>query len=113
MMMVTAQQVTLTTMMTMATARWDTTTTTMATDVDDKDDKGNDASSTGCDEGDNRNRDDGKDTCASPTATAQHVVRRWPVERRRRCKEMRATTSWRNQRGGVKDGRVRQLRDER
>jgi len=88
-MMATAQQVTLTTAMTMATARRDTTTTTMATDVDDKDDKGDDASLTGCDEGDNCNRDDGKDACASATATTQPVVRRWRVERRRRCEEMR------------------------
>ncbi len=85
----------------------------MATDVDDKDDEGDDASSTGCDEGDNRNRDDGEDACASATATTQPVVRRWRVKRRRRCEEMRATTSWREQRGGVKDGRARQLRDKR
>jgi hypothetical protein len=40
--------------------------TTMATDVDDDDDEGNDASLTGCcDEGDNRNRYNGEDACAS------------------------------------------------
>jgi hypothetical protein len=50
--------------MTMVTVRRDTTTTTMATDVDDEDDEGDDTSSTGCDEGDNCNRDDGKDPCA-------------------------------------------------
>jgi hypothetical protein len=88
-MMATVQQATLTTTtMTMATARRDTTTTTMATDVDDKDDEGDDASLTGCDEGDNRNCDDGKDACASATATTQPDVRRRCVERRRRCEEM-------------------------
>ena len=60
----------------------------MATDVDNKDDEGDDASLTGCDEGDNRNRDDGKDACASATATTQPDVRRRCVERRRRCEEM-------------------------
>ena len=89
MMMAMAQRETSTTTMTMVTVRRNTTTTTMATDVDDKDDVGNDASSTRCDEGDNRNRDDGKDACASATATTQPVVRRRCVERRRPCKEMR------------------------
>jgi hypothetical protein len=37
----------------------------MATDVDDDDDKGNVTSLTGCNKGDNRNRDDSKDACAS------------------------------------------------
>ena len=64
-------------------------TTMMAMDVDDNDDKGDDASLTGCDEGDNRNRDDGEDACASATATTQPVVRRRRVKRRRRCEEMR------------------------
>ena len=65
-MMVTAQQAMSMTRMTMATARRDTTMTTMATDVDDDDDEGDDASSTGCcDEGDNCNRYNGKDACAS------------------------------------------------
>jgi hypothetical protein len=50
----------------------------MATNVNNDDDKGNDASSTGCNEG-----------CASATATTQPVVRRRHVERRRRCEEMR------------------------
>jgi hypothetical protein len=72
----------------MAMARRDMTTTTMAMDVDDDDDEGDDASSTGCDEGDNCNRDDGEDACASATATTQPVVRRRCVERRRPCKEM-------------------------
>jgi hypothetical protein len=80
-MMVTAQRATSTKTMTMATARRDTTTKTMATDVDDNDDEGDDASLTGCDEGDNRNRDDGEDACASATATTQPVVRRRRVER--------------------------------
>ena len=71
------------------TPRRDTTTTTMATDVDDDDDEGDDASSMGCNEGDNRNRNNGKDACASATATTQPVVRRQRVERRRRCEEMR------------------------
>ena len=75
-MMAMAQWATSTTTMTMATARRDTTTMTMATDVDDNDDKGDDASSTGCDEGDNHNRDNGEDTCASVTAMTQPVVRR-------------------------------------
>jgi len=61
----------------------------MATDVDNDGDEGDDASSTGCDEGDKRNRDDGKDACASATVTTQPVVRRRCVERRRPCKEMR------------------------
>ena len=39
--------------------------TTMATDVNDNDDKGNNARLTTSDEGNNRNRDDGKDTCVS------------------------------------------------
>ncbi len=60
----------------MATARRDTTTTMMAMDVDDNDDEGDDASSTGCDEGDNHNRDNSEDTCASVTAMTQPVVRR-------------------------------------
>ena len=68
---------------------YETTTTTMATDVNDDDNEGDDASSTGCDEGDNRNRDDGKDACASATAMTQPVVRRRHVKRQRRCKEMR------------------------
>ena len=89
MMMGTAQRVTSMTTMTMVTVQRDTTTTTMATDVnDDDDDKGDDTSSTGCDEGDNRNRDDCKDACASAMATTQPVVRRRCVERRRPCKEM-------------------------
>ena len=85
-MMATAQRATSTKTMTMATARGDTTTTTMATDVDDddNDDEGNGASLTGCDEGDNRNCDDGEDACASATAMTQPVVRRRRVERRRR-----------------------------
>ena len=74
MMMATAQRSTSTTTMTMVTVRRDTTMTTMATDNDDNNDEGDDASSTGCDEGDNRNRDDGKDACASATATTQPVV---------------------------------------
>jgi hypothetical protein len=41
----------------------------MGMDVDDDDNEGDDASSTGCDEGDNCNRDDGEDACASATAT--------------------------------------------
>ncbi len=81
-----------TTTMTMVMVRRDTTTTTMVTDVNDNnddDDKGDDASSTRCDKGDNRNRNDGKDACASAMATTQPVVRRRCVERRRPCKEMR------------------------
>ena len=78
--MAMAQRATLTTTMTMATARQDMTTTTMASDVDNNDDEGDDASSTGCDEGDNRNRDDGKDACASATATTQPVVRRRRID---------------------------------
>ena len=88
-MMATAQRATSTTTMTMVTARRDTTTTTMATDVDDDVDEGDDASSTGCDEGDNRNRDDSEDACTLVTATTQPVVRQRRVERRRRCEEMR------------------------
>ena len=88
-MMATAQRATSTKTMTMATVRRDTTMMTMATDVDDDDNKGDDASLTGCNEGDNRNRDDGEAACASATATTQPVVRRWRVERRRRCEEMR------------------------
>ena len=33
--------------------------------INDDNDEGDDASSTGCDEGDNHNRDDSKDACAS------------------------------------------------
>jgi hypothetical protein len=61
----------------------------MVTDVDDNEDEGNNASLTGCDEGDNRNRNDGEDACASATATTQPVVRRRRVERWRQCEEMR------------------------
>ena len=90
MMMATAQRSTSTTTMTMVTVRRDTTTTAMATDVnDDDDDEADDASSTGCDEGDNCNRDDGKDACTLAMATTQPVVRRRCVKRRRPCKEMR------------------------
>jgi len=46
--------------------------TMMATDVDDNDDEGDDASSMTCDEGDNHNRDDGKDACASTATTPAH-----------------------------------------
>jgi hypothetical protein len=87
-MMATAQRATSTTTMTMVTARRDTTATTMAVDVDDDDDEGNDAISTGCDEGDNRNLDNGEDACASATAKTQPAVRRRRVKRWRRCKEM-------------------------
>ena len=61
----------------MATTIATTMATTMATDVDDDDDEGDDASSTTCDEGDNHNRDDGKDkdACAS-TATMPALRRR-------------------------------------
>jgi hypothetical protein len=45
---------------------------TMATDVDNDDDEGDDASSTMCDEGDNHNRDNGEDACAS-TATRLRI----------------------------------------
>jgi hypothetical protein len=45
-----------------------------AKDVDD-DNKGDGASSTTCDEGDNRNRDDGKDTCALMATTPAHRQR--------------------------------------
>ena len=98
-----AQRATSTTTMTMATARRDTTTTTMATDVDDSNDKGDDASSTGCNKGDNSNRDDGEDTCASATATTLPVVRRLCVASRGEggAKRCDATTSWRKQRGEV------------
>ncbi len=70
--------------------------TTVATDIGNNDDEGNDASSMTCDKGDNHNRDDGKDTCASTAttcassmATTQPVVTRKCIERWRRCKEMR------------------------
>ena len=69
-MMVAARQATTT--MTMAMARRDTTATTMTMDVDNVDDEGNDASSTMCNEGDNCNRDDGKDACASTATTPAH-----------------------------------------
>ena len=49
--------------------------TTVATDIDNNDDEGNDASSMTCDKGDNHNRDDGKDTCASTATTPAH--RQW------------------------------------
>ncbi len=44
----------------------------MATDVDDDDDEGDDASLTTCNKGDNRNRNDGKDACASTATTPAH-----------------------------------------
>ena len=52
-----------TTTMTTATARRDTMTK-RATDINNDDDKDNDASLTGCKEGDNCNRNNGKDACA-------------------------------------------------
>ena len=83
-MMATAQRAASTTTMTMMTARRDTTTMMMATDVDNDDDEGNDASSTGCDKGDNRNRDDGEDACALATATTQPVVHNNQLARTKR-----------------------------
>jgi hypothetical protein len=97
-MMVTAQRAASTTTMTMATAQWDTTMTTMATDVDDDDNEGDDASSTGCDEGDNRNRDDSEDACTLAMVTTQPVVRRRRIKRQRWCEEMRCD----NQLAGTK-----------
>jgi hypothetical protein len=44
----------------------------MATDVDDDDNEGDYASSTTCDEGDNHNRDDGEDACASMATMPAH-----------------------------------------
>jgi hypothetical protein len=73
----------------MATARQVMTKTMMATDVDDDDNEGDKSSSTTCNEGDNRNCDNGEDACALATETTQPVVRRRHGERRRRCKEMR------------------------
>jgi hypothetical protein len=58
--------------MAMATARWDMTTITMAMDVVVDDDECDDAILTMCDEGDNRNRDDGEDACASMATTPAH-----------------------------------------
>ena len=113
MMMATAQRATSMTTMTMVTVQRDTTTTTMATDVDNDDDDNNDASSTGCDECDNCNHDDGKDACASATATTQPVVRRRRIKRQGGAKRCDVTTSWHEQRGGVEDRHVRQLRDKR
>jgi hypothetical protein len=46
--------------------------TTMAMDIDDDNDEGNNASSMTCNEGDNRNRDDGEDACASTANTPAH-----------------------------------------
>jgi hypothetical protein len=57
------------------TSTMTTMATTMATDVDDDDNKGDDASSATCDEGDNHNRNDGEDACASTATTPAH--RRW------------------------------------
>ena len=68
--MVTAQRAVKLTMM--ARAQRDTMTTTMAMEVYDDNDKGNDARSTTCDEADNRNRDDGEDTCALMATTPAH-----------------------------------------
>jgi len=49
-----------------------TMATTMATDVDDANYEGDDASLMTCNEGDNHNRDDGKDACASTATTPAH-----------------------------------------
>jgi hypothetical protein len=65
----------MTTLTAMVTARRATTATTMATDVDDNNDEGNDASLTTCDEGDNRNCDDGEDACALTATTPAHWQR--------------------------------------
>jgi len=53
----------------MAMARRDMMAMMMATDVDNDDNEGDNASSTTCDEGDNRNCKTGEDACAL-TATA-------------------------------------------
>jgi hypothetical protein len=70
-MMATARRATWTTTMTTATARRDTMTK-RATDINNDDDKDNDASLTGCEEGDNRNRNNGKDACALTATTPAH-----------------------------------------
>jgi hypothetical protein len=61
---------------TMVTARWDTMTTTMVIDVIDDDNECDNAISMMCDEGDNRNSDDGEDACASAETTPAHRQRR-------------------------------------
>ncbi len=45
---------------------------TMVMDVDDNDNKGGEASLMTCNEGDNHNRNDGKDPCASTATTPAH-----------------------------------------
>ena len=45
---------------------------TMVMDVNNDDDEGDDASLTMCGEGDNRNRDNSEDSCASTATTPVH-----------------------------------------
>ena len=63
----------------------------MMTDVDKDDDNNDDDTSLmTSDEGDNHNRIDGNNVCASATATTQPVVRWRRFERQRRCEEMQS-----------------------
>ena len=72
--MVTAKRATKLTVM--ARVQQDTTATTMAMDVDDDDDdEGDNASSTTCNEGDIRDRDNGKDACTLTATTSAHWQR--------------------------------------
>jgi hypothetical protein len=61
----------------MVMAQWDTMTTTMAmaVNVDDKDDEDDDTSLPTSNEGNNCNRDDGKEACALTTTTSVHWQR--------------------------------------
>ena len=63
----------------------------MATDVDNNEDKGNDDSSTGCDKGDNCNCNNGKDACASATATTQPAMRQAAARREAEAVQRDAT----------------------
>jgi len=93
----------------------------MAMDIFDDFNECDDAISTMCDKGDNRNRDDGKDACASTATTPAHRQRQRHSQSRDGggsrggggAKKCDATINWREQRGGVEDGCVRRLCDER
>ena len=107
--------------MTKVMARRDTMTTAMAMDVNDDDDKGDDASLTMCSNGDNHNRNDSEDSCASTATTPAHWRRQRHSQScdgntsrgRGDAKKGDATTSWCKQIGGVEDGGMQRLCDER
>ena len=96
-------------------------TTMMVMDIIDDDDECDNAILTMCDKGDNCNCDDGEDACALTATTPAHRRRRQHSQSRDGgtsrggggVKKCDTTINWHEQRGGVEDGRVRRLCDER